>query len=284
MKRGDEAWIMVEDELLSTAQRFTNHLHLAEYQRIRSLAQRNNADVLPDLKRPTDTKTRMSSELRTHKAHEQQDIRTKNGMKKIRPHSGRAAATEDADESDGSESDVPISDRHLAGLMQGAGKGGKETLNGLASSLPSNTRASTGSSLQDSPFRKMKHKPDTTCSRFDAPHAQKKTSSDAAQAKRSSSPQQRSHKRLKASSSTDSPAGSPPPSSPPKPTGKGKDYDSPQIPLDLQRNEQPPPFDPDEPRVERKKPRTLRRTVKHDLVAQPKGGIQLDEIPLFLCS
>lgn len=48
----DDLWRMVEDELLATAQRFTAHLHAAEYQRLKSASRSQNASAIRDISRP----------------------------------------------------------------------------------------------------------------------------------------------------------------------------------------------------------------------------------------
>lgn len=52
MKDGDEHYRMVEDEFLSVAQRFTTHLHRAEYTRLRQQAASQNAAAISDIERP----------------------------------------------------------------------------------------------------------------------------------------------------------------------------------------------------------------------------------------
>lgn len=52
MIEGDDRYRMVEDELLRAAQRFTTHLHRAEYERLKRLARSQNADSIREIERP----------------------------------------------------------------------------------------------------------------------------------------------------------------------------------------------------------------------------------------
>lgn len=48
----DDRYRMVEDEFLCTAQRFTTHLHRAEYDRLKARARSNHALTIRDMERP----------------------------------------------------------------------------------------------------------------------------------------------------------------------------------------------------------------------------------------
>ncbi|KAE8442584.1 hypothetical protein EG329_003071 [Mollisiaceae sp. DMI_Dod_QoI] len=55
MKEGtdcDDKYRMVEDEFLTIAQRFTVHLHAAEYKRLQKMAKTRNADTISSISRP----------------------------------------------------------------------------------------------------------------------------------------------------------------------------------------------------------------------------------------
>ncbi|KAK5008112.1 hypothetical protein LTR28_004423, partial [Elasticomyces elasticus] len=58
----DDMWVMVEDEFLETAQLYTQHLHHAEYQRLKKLAKAQKATDLQPISRPVDQRTTMSAE------------------------------------------------------------------------------------------------------------------------------------------------------------------------------------------------------------------------------
>lgn len=49
---GDDRYRMVEDELLQIAQRFTTHLHRAEYNRLKKQARTRNAAAIREIERP----------------------------------------------------------------------------------------------------------------------------------------------------------------------------------------------------------------------------------------
>lgn len=50
--QNDDKWRMVEDEFVAMAHQLTAHLHAAEYQRLKKLAQDQNADAIQSLSRP----------------------------------------------------------------------------------------------------------------------------------------------------------------------------------------------------------------------------------------
>lgn len=57
----DDKYRMVEDEFLSIAQLFTNHLHRAEYNRLETLAKSHNAATIRSLERPVvDSQTKVA--------------------------------------------------------------------------------------------------------------------------------------------------------------------------------------------------------------------------------
>ena len=89
----DDGWMMVEDELLTTARLFTAHLHHAEYQRLKELARSRPADRLA---RPAGGASDASTVLK----------RLADG-----------ASTDAIDEMDNEELDPYNNDPLLAGLM-----------------------------------------------------------------------------------------------------------------------------------------------------------------------
>lgn len=65
MKEGvdaDDAWVMVEDEFLETANLFTQHLHRAEYQRLKELVGTQNESVMKNIMRPVASNTKVVGE------------------------------------------------------------------------------------------------------------------------------------------------------------------------------------------------------------------------------
>ncbi|GAB7338679.1 hypothetical protein MBLNU457_5404t1 [Dothideomycetes sp. NU457] len=66
----DDLWIMVEDEFLATAKLFTQHLHHAEYQRLKKQAEENRAG---NIARPVDGRTALPAFVKRERGRKQQD-------------------------------------------------------------------------------------------------------------------------------------------------------------------------------------------------------------------
>lgn len=64
----DDGYVMVEDELLSIAKIFTQHLHHAEYVRMKEAAKKRDQSAM--VERPTDPRTKMSEQTTKTKAAE----------------------------------------------------------------------------------------------------------------------------------------------------------------------------------------------------------------------
>lgn len=141
----DDIYIMVEDELWSTAKLFTQHLHHAEYERFKRLAASRGSNVLEALPRPVDGRTKQSGGLKMQIEAEKRAKSIRDGIKH---------ATEEGDTSSGEEDDF-MQDIHLAGLMGGEPSPSKK-LSGF-SKPQSNTRAAAG--LAQNP-RKVERKKD----------------------------------------------------------------------------------------------------------------------------
>src|SRR4051794_19632455 len=58
----DDIYIMVEDEFQATAKLFTQHLHHAEYVRLKNLAKAQNISTIKSISRPTDKVTKQPTE------------------------------------------------------------------------------------------------------------------------------------------------------------------------------------------------------------------------------
>ncbi|KAK3051879.1 hypothetical protein LTR09_006833 [Extremus antarcticus] len=130
--QADDIWRMVEDEFYSTAQTFTQHIHRAEYLRLRRLAKSRGAATLKSVARATDGKTAQSGEMKLKL--EVEDMAKK-----------RKAAMKDSDDENSSEEeDDFMQDPQLAVLMTGVqGQGaGKNLLRKHQSKA--NTRAAAG--------------------------------------------------------------------------------------------------------------------------------------------
>ncbi|KAL1634899.1 hypothetical protein SLS56_001980 [Neofusicoccum ribis] len=132
--RANDIWIMVEDEFLDTARLFTQHLHHAEYHRLKRLAREKNTSALQSISRPVVARGKMSVE--SQKKHEAM-ARAQRQAEVMRQIEG---GTKDADEL---EEEAPWAhDPHLGGLMSGSQDSSSQlaTLAGIKSK----TRAAAG--------------------------------------------------------------------------------------------------------------------------------------------
>lgn len=125
----DDIWMMVEDEFLTTAQKFTQHIHRAEYDRLRRLARSRGDRTLRSIERGTDGKTAPSTSLKMK-------LEADGRAKKIKDEMSRAMGDESEEE------DAYMMDANLAGLMGGSQALGRD-LRGMAKAQ-SNTRAAAG--------------------------------------------------------------------------------------------------------------------------------------------
>jgi hypothetical protein len=111
----DDGWVMVEDELLSTAKLFTQHLHHAEYQRLKKIARSQNASTIQNISRPVDNTTVISMESKKKMEAIIQRRQGQNAMTNIL---GRGSLGGRNDPDPDSEEDDPwMRDPRLAGLM-----------------------------------------------------------------------------------------------------------------------------------------------------------------------
>lgn len=120
----DDAWMMVEDEFLATAQLYTQHLHHAAYAEAKRRAKARGERTLRNLGRATDGVTEQSR--RTMLELEADAL-------------GKREEAADGEEDDGMEWEV---DPQLAGLMNRVDRVGRE-LKGLGK-VRSHTRAAKG--------------------------------------------------------------------------------------------------------------------------------------------
>jgi hypothetical protein len=129
----DDIYLMVEDEFLSTAKTYTQHIHHAEYIRLKKLAKSRGTGMLNAIARPTDGRTKQSNALRMKLEAEEKDRKIKNGMKKL---------GDGGDDQSSEAGDEYMYDPQLAGLMTRDNPIRKE-LSDL-SKVKSNTRAAAG--------------------------------------------------------------------------------------------------------------------------------------------
>ncbi|KAI7239922.1 hypothetical protein KC330_g1578 [Hortaea werneckii] len=128
---GDDIWIMVEDELYSTAQMFTQHIHHAAFVELKKKAKARGKDTLKSIARPTDGRTEQSAEVRLRKEREERDRKVQ-----------RLYDNRQMKESDQEEEDDYMHDPLLSGLMAGS-----QRIDQQLASMPkvkSNTRAAAG--------------------------------------------------------------------------------------------------------------------------------------------
>ena len=100
----DDIYIMVEDEFHAVAKQFTQHLHHAEYVRLKNLAKSKNASTITTISRPTDSITVMRGETRKRKEGETMAAKQKVALERIK---GKAAAKRPKVEAT-SESDIEV--------------------------------------------------------------------------------------------------------------------------------------------------------------------------------
>lgn len=139
---GDDAYIMVEDEFEAIARSFTQHLHHAEYMRLKHRAKAQNASAIHTISRPVDTITKMREETKRKKEAESMATKQKNALQQMKAQSGRPKTDDEDSDSDGIAADDPWIGTSLQGLMTSPKKS-QTSLTGLGG-VKSNTRAAAG--------------------------------------------------------------------------------------------------------------------------------------------
>lgn len=132
----DDIWMMVEDEFYTIAQAYTQHLHHAEYQRLKSLA-REREQAKESRGHGTDGRSKMSAAGARSLAREAREKNVSNALKKL-------AYGEDDD----IEDDDPWLGTQLAGLMTSPRKVQKLRARGMGQGR-SDTRAARGFARSD---------------------------------------------------------------------------------------------------------------------------------------
>ena len=79
----DDIYIMVEDEFQAVAQTFTQHLHHAEYTRLKNIAKSRTTSALNTTTRPTDSVTAMRIETRKKKEAEVREAKQKSALQQM---------------------------------------------------------------------------------------------------------------------------------------------------------------------------------------------------------
>jgi hypothetical protein len=144
----DDIYIMVEDEFQSIAQFYTQHLHHAEYKRLKRLARSHRAEESARISRPT-VGGEVSKERSMQKAQEDRTERANAAITGtgVRSKGGcKVNARETSDEGDSDievmRDDDPWVGTTLQSLMT-IGSGGSKSLVGLQG-ISANTRAAAG--------------------------------------------------------------------------------------------------------------------------------------------
>ena len=147
----DDIYIMVEDEFLSTARLYTQHLHHAEYVRLKRLAAtRKTSPSATSISRPVDSITKMREETKRRKEAEKQARKVKDGIEKLVGEAERKLADTQT-QAEGSEvefeeeerMDAPGIGTVLGDLMKTGPRRGGGGLGGLEG-VKSSTRAAKG--------------------------------------------------------------------------------------------------------------------------------------------
>ncbi|KAI1819837.1 hypothetical protein F4861DRAFT_108430 [Xylaria intraflava] len=135
----DDRHRMVEDELLTTAQLFTAHLHAAEYKRLKQASELENAQMIKSISRPV--VGRMTDMVKIKRERELLKEKQRLAVRKTRK--GNSGGDESTGTDDPSDSWQKLS---LHGLMESPGKRAPR-LDGLLTTAP-RTRAAAGYSRQ----------------------------------------------------------------------------------------------------------------------------------------
>ncbi|KAL6829923.1 hypothetical protein V8C40DRAFT_238810 [Trichoderma camerunense] len=142
----DDKFRMVDDEFLHMAQRFTAHLHRAEYDRLKALAKAQNAATISEIERPV-----VASAVPTARARQRSEA-AQNTMKRrkaLEAESGDDAGDGDSRKAKGDEQRVATG---LRGLMEAPRREARTIMPATSgSSSSSRTRAAAGYSSKSSP-------------------------------------------------------------------------------------------------------------------------------------
>ncbi|KAI9876386.1 MAG: hypothetical protein M1830_006623 [Pleopsidium flavum] len=139
---GDDAYIMVEDEFQAIAKSFTQHLHHAEYVRLKNLAKTQNASTINTISRPVDSITKMREETKKKKEAEARSVKQENALQQMKAQAGRPKSDDDESDMDDNMVDDPWVGTSLQGLMTSPRKS-QTSLTGL-DGVKSKTRAAAG--------------------------------------------------------------------------------------------------------------------------------------------
>lgn len=136
---------MVEDEFYAVAKTFTQHLHHAEYLRLKNLAESRTASTASPISRPIDSITTMRNETKKKTQAETRDVRTKSALQQIKD--AKRPASDDSGLSDADN--AYWKGTALQGLMTVSSTKNQTSLAGLQG-VKSSTRAAAGYSKAES--------------------------------------------------------------------------------------------------------------------------------------
>ena len=141
----DDIYIMVEDEFQAVAKTFTQHLHHAEYMRLKHLVRTQNASTISTISRPVDSITKMREETKRKKEAEAKSAKQKAALQQImgRARGRRLKSDSDDSESEEEKHDDPWVGTTLQGLMTKSPRKADTSLTGLEG-IKSSTRAAAG--------------------------------------------------------------------------------------------------------------------------------------------
>lgn len=147
----DDIYIMVEDEFQAVAKTFTQHLHHAEYMRLKKLVRTQNASTISTISRPVDSITKMREETKKKKEAEAKSAKQQTALQQImgRARGRRPQTDSENSESDEEKHDDPWVGTTLQGLMTKSPHKPHTSLTGLQG-VKSSTRAAAGYSKPES--------------------------------------------------------------------------------------------------------------------------------------
>lgn len=155
----DDIYIMVEDEFQAVAKQFTQHLHHAEYVRLKNLAKTRNESTIITISRPTDSITAMREETKRRKDHEAKAAKQKSALAQLKAEAAAKrpkTGSEEESDADVTKDDTPWAGTTLQGLMTSPSTSRQQmSLTGLQGVM-SSTRAAAGFTKPDARRTELK--------------------------------------------------------------------------------------------------------------------------------
>jgi hypothetical protein len=135
----DDKYVMVEDEFHVAAKTFTQHLHHAEYVRLKQLAKSRNTSKIHTISRPVDSRAEMKEDTRRTKTPETKSKLQKNTLQDVvvAKGAGESDLDDPADTHEG-----PWAGTSLQGLMASPKRAERSLI--AVSGIRSSTRAAAG--------------------------------------------------------------------------------------------------------------------------------------------